>query len=374
MELINREYNRQKCYYYIIKKISVLLNIHNKRQLYEHKNIIERFVLEMINDGIMTDSLGSWLFFNDKLASANVLLNEPIFIKLLGEYSEKKIHVPEIMKERIAQIITSSHYYFLNSRQATDGIPQCKIKIYSNHVILRYQEYYKYLSKTRYKMLDKGETTSFALFKMIMRYSLFDNSGQQWSIGDNIYSLMIDDFKIGLEMFASPLNYTIPKYCSLFLDTDEAFGSIGSFFNLTSEILISSGIHGALFNPPYLPLLMNRATSKLLSIMSECVEADHELNIVAFLPAWYDSYFMTALNESPYLVCNRLIRRGEYYLKQRHDDSVMISNFDISLVVLNTRNLENEQRCEKIGKIKNVVDTMRSEITTDRRETPFQSS
>ena len=83
---------------------------------------------------------------------------------------------------------------------------------------------------------------------------------------------------------------------------------------------------------------------------------------------------MTALNESPYLVCNRLIRRGEYYLKQRHDDSVMISNFDISLVVLNTMNLEDEQRCEKIGKIKNVVDTMRGEITTDRRETPFQSS
>lgn len=362
MEQISHEFNRQKCYIFILKKITNYLDIRHKRLIYENKNIIERFTLELINNGIEADPTGKFLYFNNILNSVETLLHHVIFMKLISEYDEKGIKLSEGQKVHIAQIFVSGHHYFMNTKISKET-PQCKIKIYAEQVILYYHDYLKTLSRERFKLLSAQDNTPCALFKMIMRYSMFDNSGQQWSIGDNIYTLMIEDFSIKLEMFASPLNYTIPRYCSLFLDTDKPFGSIGSFMNLTSSTIIQHGIHGALFNPPYLPLFMNYTTKKLLEILDDCADVDHSLYIIAFLPAWYDSEFMLLLNASPYLIINRLIHRGDYFLKQRHDDSVMVSNFDISLVVLQANTsiiLEHKER--DVQRIEKIIKTMKLEV------------
>lgn len=376
MELITREYNRQKIYYSIIKKISFFLNISNKRLHYEHKNIIERFVLGIINDGINNSGINieilcKYLLFNkfDKIQE------HVLFKKMISEYHEKGILLSDYQIKHIETIFIIANNQFNTSITKTQ--PQCKIKIYSEHVILYYQDYYKYLSKERYKMLESQDNTPCALFKMIMRYATFDNSGQQWSIGNDIYTLMKPDFNISLEMFASPLNYTIPRYCSLFIDTDKQFGSIGNFFSITPELLISEKIHGALFNPPYLPLFMNQTTTKLLDILATCESSNHELYIIAFLPAWFDSEFMMNLNKSPYLITNKIIRRGEYYLKQRHDESVMIANFDISLVVLNSNSKLNDTRkTHDIAVIDKIIKYMKQEIKgnlTSRSSSSHQS-
>jgi hypothetical protein len=365
MEIIQKEYNRQYCYNFIINKIAYILGIKHKRLQYEHKNIIERFVLEIINDGIANDSNGEHLFFNDKLVSVELLLEHTNFNKLLSEYREKGVIISDYMKVRIAQIFSSGNYYFrTHKNHVSTTTPSCKIKIYSNHATLTYQDYTKYLSKERYNILANRDNKPCSLLNMVMRYSMFDNSGQQWSIGDNLYNTMVEDFQLGLEMFASPLNFTLPRYCSLFIDTDHPFGSIGDFFSINTDTLIKHNIHGALFNPPYLPLFMNRATTKLLELLHSCKSLNHSMYILAFLPAWYDSEFMKSLNESPYLITNRHINRGEYYLKQRHDDSIMVSNFDISLVVMNS--ITNQlTKTRDIQRIETIVKNMKLEITMD---------
>jgi hypothetical protein len=366
MEQILHEYNRQKCYNFILKKLTYLMNIRHKRLQYEHKNIIERFILELINDGINSDDVfnNKLLFFNKTLTSIEGISQHTIFHKLMSEYEEKGFKLSLPLCNQIAQIFVSAHHYFLNIHvHVSKEQPQCKIKIYTDQVILYYHDYLKCVSKERYNMLTTQINIPCALFKMILRYSIFDNSGQHWSIGDDIYSLMVDDFSISLEMFASPLNYTIPRYCSLFIDTDKPFGSIGSFMNLTSNIIIKENIHGALFNPPYLPMFMNYTTKKLLNILTECAAQQYSMYIIAFLPAWYDSEFMNLLNVSPFLVINKLIYRGDYFLKQRHDDSVMVSNFDISLVVLQsniTHILEHKER--DIQRIDKIIKRMKQEV------------
>lgn len=362
MEAIKREYCRQTSYNYFIRKIISILNIRNKRQLYENKNIIERFVLEIINYNLQ-ESVDHFIFLNEKISDIEYMSKSHIFQKMLAEYSEKNIIVSDLQKQKILHLLNKIHIQFLNNEDFTSpgNPPKCKLKIYRTHVILTYQDYSKYLVRARYDMLADHCNTPAAIFKMILRYSMFDHSGQQWSIGDYIYPKMIDDFQLSLEMFASPLNNTLPRYCSLFPDTDRPFGSLGDYFSLTSRYLIDSKTHGALFNPPYLPLLMERATAKLLQMMTECASNDHALYIVSFLPAWYDSQFMQMLDNSPFILLNRQICRGQYYLKQRHDDSVMISNFDITLVVLHSI----PSTIDKIlveGRIENIIKQMRTEI------------
>jgi hypothetical protein len=45
--------------------------------------------------------------------------------------------------------------------------------------------------------------------------------------------VLLKDFDCKMECFASPLNCRYSRFCSAFLDTDFAFGSVGSFFDFS---------------------------------------------------------------------------------------------------------------------------------------------
>jgi hypothetical protein len=73
------------------------------------------------------------------------------------------------------------------------------------------------------------------IFMLIYRYSYVDPGfKRQGYLGSKYFQGISDAFerKIDLEGFASAVNATVPKYCSLFLDVEEPFGSIGSFFDI----------------------------------------------------------------------------------------------------------------------------------------------
>eukprot|EP00201_Polytomella_parva_P024454 CAMPEP_0175040814 /NCGR_PEP_ID=MMETSP0052_2-20121109/1501_1 /TAXON_ID=51329 ORGANISM="Polytomella parva, Strain SAG 63-3" /NCGR_SAMPLE_ID=MMETSP0052_2 /ASSEMBLY_ACC=CAM_ASM_000194 /LENGTH=693 /DNA_ID=CAMNT_0016303125 /DNA_START=147 /DNA_END=2229 /DNA_ORIENTATION=+ len=55
--------------------------------------------------------------------------------------------------------------------------------------------------------------------------------GWQMAMPPPVYEYLRHTFQIQVECFASPLNCTLPKFCSAFFDTDEPFGSQGNFFS-----------------------------------------------------------------------------------------------------------------------------------------------
>ena len=86
------------------------------------------------------------------------------------------------------------------------------------------------------------------------------------------------------------LNCSLPSYCSLFKDTDGAFGSRGSLFNLSCDTLRSLG--GSYeCNPPFDEHLMQRVVATL----SEALTATEKpLSIALVMPDWTSSEALMA--------------------------------------------------------------------------------
>ena len=70
------------------------------------------------------------------------------------------------------------------------------------------------------------------VFAMQMRYEALSGSksAYQAALPKSLFALLQHTLSVGLECCASPLNATLGEYCSVFKDTDEYFGSHGSFY------------------------------------------------------------------------------------------------------------------------------------------------
>jgi hypothetical protein len=85
------------------------------------------------------------------------------------------------------------------------------------------------------------------IFSMLQRYTTLWslNSGAQGALPDAVFEVLKKELDVQTECFASPLNHRLAKYCSAFEDTDQCFGSLGSFYNV-------GGLQGSYeCNPPF---------------------------------------------------------------------------------------------------------------------------
>lgn len=57
--------------------------------------------------------------------------------------------------------------------------------------------------------------------------------GEQAALNEECFDVLLKEFDCKMECFASPLNCRYSRFCSAFLDTDCAFGSVGSFFDFS---------------------------------------------------------------------------------------------------------------------------------------------
>ena len=174
-------------------------------------------------------------------------------------------------KHKYANICTRGAQQSINTYKLSAFADiSCSIYVSENdNYIIKYRNYTKMINYKRYSKLIKNYDRPFPydFIKMILRYAIFDTSNQQWSIGINLYENISYLFDISFEMFASPLNFNMNMFCSIFLDTDKIFGSIGSFYNLSIECLLNQNIKGVFYNPPYLPILMNHTTKICLNLL-----------------------------------------------------------------------------------------------------------
>eukprot|EP01065_Artemidia_motanka_P012646 TRINITY_DN16972_c0_g1_i1.p1 TRINITY_DN16972_c0_g1~~TRINITY_DN16972_c0_g1_i1.p1 ORF type:complete len:283 (+),score=55.94 TRINITY_DN16972_c0_g1_i1:385-1233(+) len=104
---------------------------------------------------------------------------------------------------------------------------------------------------------------------MLLRYHAALAGSTQWSLPVSHYELFRAALGCHNEGFASPLNArslamdsckdsagreVLPRYCSVFRDTDAAFHSLGDFFALEGP-----GLHGWVLNPPFSRRIMHKA-------------------------------------------------------------------------------------------------------------------
>ena len=398
----------------------------NNRNKYENKNILDRFVLECINHGITpqiednkditeaifntfedsqsqnkdntihTDSIDekydndndntillNYLFFNKFIDNATSLHNTSYYKKMLYEYTEKKIRITPEKILAIDNVIINSNKTFFKQSQADSNyrmilqsnkkilIPKfssihCSITLQNNeYFIIKYRDYIKIISINRYYKLIKNydKPYPYDIIRMLIRYSIFDMSSQQWSIGDNLYEDISEIFNITFEMFASPLNFNMTMFCSIFYDTDHIFGSVGSFYKLNLDKFLNQNIKGVFFNPPYLPLLMKKCTNQCLTILNDMNKLNMDFTIVSFLPNWDDADYIKKFIGSKYTVAYKIVNKGNYILHEKDKGKLINGTFDLLVIFLNSmKSIWNDEKKTQVTKdIDKIVEIMKIE-------------
>jgi hypothetical protein len=126
------------------------------------------------------------------------------------------------------------------------------------------------VTKGQLRLLEKQYTGSPGQFRgvmtaLLLRYEMFGRNKEGIVLSANkVYEnakKVFHEDKI-LECFAGAINWNLPHYCSLFYDIEKRyFGSLGSFFLLTSEQRNEYDV--LICNPPYITQIMNDMSNVL---------------------------------------------------------------------------------------------------------------
>lgn len=116
-------------------------------------------------------------------------------------------------------------------------------------------------------------------FCVLYRYSIMDAKNQQLTANINFKQDMKLQFNINCELFGSAINRTYDKYCSLYYDIEQYFGSLGNFFN----IVPTEGLYFA--NPPFDEELMAKTASHFINTL-DTNNNSKPLGFIITIPIW----------------------------------------------------------------------------------------
>lgn len=312
---LNIEYSRWNMIFDFLKETQKGLSIKLK---YEMKNILERWILSLCND---KEEKGDVIFSLRKLNP-----EYPATKKMLQEINSKEI--PK-SKEKYGYIIQSV------KRWLTTKIINITIKIQIVGDTIQINEYDRTLPPGKLKILLDINPSLELLGTMIMRYACLLIGGQQWALPKELHQYLVEQYDVTIEGFASPVNsqiITISKdlnYCSLFVDTDAVYSSLGDFFNINF-----SG-HSVYANPPYVDNIMNNVTDK---IIEECsfVNKSSFVRFFITVPEWEDAIFYQKLQNSQFKVFEYSFSPGKHYYVDTNDGykKVPVHSFGTHLFIL----------------------------------------
>ncbi|KAF8820949.1 hypothetical protein IE077_002628 [Cardiosporidium cionae] len=145
---------------------------------------------------------------------------------------------------------------------------------------------YKYV-KAIYENADSAQREEFSesIFKLLLRYHTicdpeeFSGIGLQSAVPSQFLALLREYFEVECECFASPFNSALNSYYSAFYDTDNDFGSYGSFF--ADDVKLDSGSYEA--NPPFDEFVIDRMADRFLQFLRE---ASGPLSFAIVVPDW----------------------------------------------------------------------------------------
>jgi hypothetical protein len=272
------------------------INIYNElNETMKYKDLLKKFIelsLKYFSKNIFENKKG----YNITLAN---ILSSWVFsqyqIKYNGffpVYSNFNLII-DIFKD-LSQIKDSNKYLFLELEFKTfyNSIKNKKytfnenIQIFSkkkkinNKLYIIYNNELKILSNNYYKLKNfyNGETKlfDFYIWVLLLRYEILGSNNHQLGISPIIINNLKNDFNLIHELFASPINCTLNSYCSIYVDVEKYFGSVGNFFNYD----LKSGFYT--FNPPYQVDIIEKGFNKLF----EYLDKDEKYGFFITVPIW----------------------------------------------------------------------------------------
>jgi hypothetical protein len=307
-----------------------------EKNLYEWKNIVERFLLTMANiaqaevgrELLAAPAAEKWTRqgYDHVFARGEALGVAEAYDKLVGEIADKNISVDDAAAA-IRAIIDRFFARSGSSSPVTYSYAGTAFTISRDG-----HKYVKNLDRERYRaMITKLNRTrgrvdhNAYLAVAALRYECILAGSQHWNIPFTYYEHLYRRYGLAVECFASPFNSQLlllqsltgkldarPLFCSLFYDTDQCMGSHGSIFEFDpAAYRAQTGHTGTLtlmLNPPYVESLIDAMCDRIDFWM----KLPH-MRIFTGIPSWRDANFYRRLKSHRDLVATRDLSYGEFY-------------------------------------------------------------
>lgn len=298
---LSKEYTRYK----IVKEIEKMNNG------YEWGNILERFLISMSNtkDINRVDEV-----------FVDLELSHTVYQKMISEGNEKRI----LNINKLANEIHDKIYNFIHKKEYNEVIKYGNINdsFYCD-------SFEREISKNRHLELSRRSSLSgksdyyvILIIILLLRYECILARGQNWNIPFLWYNYIHKNYNACIEGFASPLNSQLmllgseTKFCSLFLDTDKVFGSLGSLFNFDIKKYYDKYTKDdknkpltVALNPPYIITIFDM----MIDLIDKWFTLIPNLRIFTGLPYWKDAKSLQRLEEHKNLKFRKILKKGDFY-------------------------------------------------------------
>lgn len=167
----------------------------------------------------------------------------------------------------------------------------------------KYKKLFKIYSKDMKSATQDSDGFKLSLWRMLIRYEPLMSAGYHAALPREVFDVLKSDLNVDCELYASPLNSYLPRYCSLFPDTDMVFGSLGNV--LYKDLRSTLFAHGGSFevNPPFTEEHLAVTTNIILEMLDT---VKYPLRFVVIYPLWKDLWTYDALITSKYNVLQHL--------------------------------------------------------------------
>ena len=155
------------------------------------------------------------------------------------------------------------------------------------------------------------ETFHKDLFCLLVRYRALrgggvQGGGMQAAVPETVFNVLRDHFAVSFECFASPLNCRYTRFCSAFLDTDCAFGSVGSFWTFFPD-------EGSFqVNPPFDCKIIDRCSKHIHELLTQAEKSSKSLSFVVMIPRWEHCKGWSSMHSSSFLRANLLLHSRDH--------------------------------------------------------------
>lgn len=339
MTNISIEYSQLKLSEKILNDLKNEVCGKNSKCSYEMENILERLLICTSN----YYKIHKWStvfypidFRHSCVKQMNKELNEKsdLFNKTFKNKKDRELYINNIIREIIIEPI----YNFLSGPIPT-GIKTNPL-IFDKECI-RFNDIQVKLPQNKIEQLKLYNEHDVIL--MLLRYKSHLIKSQQWGIPEDVYKDLYNRYNARYEGFASPLNSRMMDleggyFCSLFVDVDKPFGSLGNFFelNLINPLNNKKVPQKVVFilNPPFIEDFITKSIEYVDHYMKEAQKSDTQFIVFGIIPAWFDSEFHKLIKLSEYLAYYKILERNTYYYKNYNHQ--IIANFKSVVYVLDS--------------------------------------
>lgn len=173
----------------------------------------------------------------------------------------------------------------------------------------------------------------FLMFEMGFNYYWLDGHSFQWGIPLKVMSLLEKTLSVRTELFASPMNATLPLYYSLFY-VDRFFGSLGNFFYKTDTHMME-GFYEV--NPPFIEQLFIQSSQIMIDSLHQAQIKGRLLGFIYLMPNWQDSTGYQMLKHCGYLLDEVVLPEKGHFYRQSSKKKLISANFETHVLVVGTR-------------------------------------